>query len=69
MSRRIIKKSVNYFSNPLVEGKYKVLPPPTVPSHIIKPDYITSKNPVFGEYEGKPVTHSAEAIQSKSSNN
>ncbi len=63
MSRRVLKKSINsiksinFFPNPLVQGKYSVLPPPPVPPHIIRPDYVTSKNPVFGEYGGRPVTH------------
>lgn len=48
MSRRIIKTGANYFKNSLVEGKYKVIPPPSVPSHIIRPDYVASSNPIFG---------------------
>jgi hypothetical protein len=64
MSRRIARTTTNYFKNPLIEGKYKVIPPPPVPNHIIKPEYVTSSNPIFGEYDAKPVPHTAEAIQS-----
>ena len=40
MSRKITRSIVNYFKNPLVEGKFAVLAPPTVPEHIIKPAYV-----------------------------
>lgn len=50
MSRRIIKTLTNHFKNPLVEGQYKVIPPPPIPPHIVKPDYVINPNPKFGEY-------------------
>ena len=67
MSRKIINssaKTLKYFTNPLVEGKYEVKPPPKVPSHIVFPAYMTDKEPVFGQYEGEAIIHSAEAIKS-----
>lgn len=48
MSGRVIKatqRTLKYFTNPLVEGKYKVIPPPAIPSHIKRPPYITSQTP------------------------
>jgi len=48
MSRRFIKTANNalkYFTNPLVQGKYKVVPPPKVPDHIVRPPYIDNPNP------------------------
>ena len=53
MSGRISKtatKTLKYFTNPLVDGKYKVVGPPSVPNHIIKPPYINNQNPVYGKY-------------------
>lgn len=37
MSRKIVKSAINFFKNPLVEGRYPVIPPPQIPAHIIKP--------------------------------
>lgn len=57
MSGRIMKtanKALKYFTNPLVQGKYQVVPPPKVPDHITPPPYINNPNPQFGKYEGKP---------------
>ena len=65
MSRRVTKNIYNFFKNPLVEGRYPVIPPPEVPQHIDKPAYATSKNPIFGEYEKPPLPHAPEAISSK----
>jgi hypothetical protein len=48
MSRKLVQNAIKYFKNPLVEGKYPVIPPPQVPPHILKPDYVTSLNPKFG---------------------
>lgn len=34
MSGRVTKatqRAIKYFSNPLIEGKYKVIPPPSIP--------------------------------------
>jgi methionyl aminopeptidase len=53
-----------YFANPLIQGQHRVLPPKTVPAHIIKPSYVDSPSPIFGVYEGTPVLHEAEAIES-----
>ena len=64
MSRRIIKNVCNYFKNPLVEGKYPVIPPREIPPHIIKPPYVGHPNPQFGEYEGRPVPHTPDAVSS-----
>lgn len=57
MSGRMMKtatKALKYFTNPLVQGKYQVVPPPPVPDHIIRPPYINNNNPEFGKYEGRP---------------
>jgi len=57
MSGRVMKtanKALKYFTNPLVQGKYQVVPPPQVPDHIIRPPYINNPNPQFGKYEGRP---------------
>ena len=57
MSGRMMKtatKALKYFTNPLVQGKYQVVPPPPVPDHIIRPPYINNPNPEFGKYEGRP---------------
>lgn len=67
MSGRIIKqttRTIKYFTNPLIQGKYQVLPPPQVPAHITPPPYINNPNPQFGQYEGPAVVHTPEAIQS-----
>jgi hypothetical protein len=53
MSGRVLKtvsKTLKYFTNPLIEGKYPVIPPPQVPSHIEVPEYIINANPVYGRY-------------------
>ncbi len=53
MSGRILKtatKALKYFTNPLIQGKYEVIPPPPVPSHITLPPYINNPNPQFGQY-------------------
>ncbi len=45
MSGRVSKtvsKALKYFTNPLVQGKYQVIPPPQVPSHIKLPPYINN---------------------------
>lgn len=65
MARRLLRDRASYFANPLVEGQYKVLPPKEVPSHILKPSYVGSSSPIYGIYEGTPVLHEAEAIDSK----
>jgi hypothetical protein len=60
MSGRIIRqttKTMKYFTNPLIQGKYQVVPPPQVPSHIQPPPYINNPNPQFGQYEGRAVVH------------
>lgn len=54
----------NFFKNPLVEGKYNVIPPPSIPSHIALPKYVTDPNPKFGEYEEPSKPHTPEAIES-----
>lgn len=67
MSGRILKtvtRTLKYFTNPLVQGKYEVIPPPAVPSHIIPAPYINNPNPQFGQYEGPAVVHSPEAVES-----
>ena len=43
-------RATKHFLKPLVEGEFKVVPPPPVPKHIVKPQYATSPNPVFGLY-------------------
>jgi hypothetical protein len=43
-------KTIKYFKNPLVEGKYPVIPPPPVPNNIVPPPYINNPNPQFGVY-------------------
>jgi hypothetical protein len=45
MSRRVLRAAGSYFKNPLVEGKYPVIPPPPTPPHIVKPPYIDNPNP------------------------
>lgn len=53
MSGRIAKtatRTLKYFTNPLIEGKYQVVPPPKVPSHIQAPLYVNNQNPTFGQY-------------------
>lgn len=65
MARRLLRDRPNFFANPLVQGQYKVLPPKRVPDHIIKPSYVDSSSPLYGIYEGTPVLHKAEAIDSK----
>lgn len=67
MSGRILKtanKTLKYFTNPLVQGKYQVVPPPHVPDHIIRPSFVNNPNPEFGKYEGRPEVHSPIAIES-----
>jgi hypothetical protein len=62
MSGRILKqttKTLKYFTNPLVQGKYEVIPPPRVPDHIKLPPYINNPNPQYGQYEGSAIVHSA----------
>ena len=48
MAKRILKNLTNFYKNPLVEGKYPVIPPPSIPQHIVKPAYADSPNPIFG---------------------
>ena len=58
MSGRVrdsIRRTAIHFKNKLVENQYKVLPPPQIPSHIIKPQYaIDKENPNFAVYNGAP---------------
>ena len=42
MSGRVtdkIRRSAMHFKNKLIENRYKVIPPPPVPPHIVKPQY------------------------------
>lgn len=65
MSRsKIVRNIPTYFQNPLVEGKYRVVPPPAIPPHIIAPPYVNNPNPQFGQYEGKQAIQTPQAIQS-----
>jgi hypothetical protein len=64
MSRRLAKNIPNYFLNPLVEGKYPVIPPPPTPSHIVKPLYVNNPKPQFGLYDAPSVPHNSETILS-----
>ena len=64
MSRKALRSITNYFKNPLVEGKYPVIPPPTIPLDIVKPAYATSSKPIFGEYENPARPHTEDAIKS-----
>ena len=58
MSGRIrdsMRRSTVHFKNRLVENQYKVLPPPPIPPHIIKPQYaMEPENPNFAIYDGHP---------------
>lgn len=61
MSGRTLKtanKTLKYFTNPLVQGKYSVIPPHPVPNHIIPAPYVNNPNPQYGQYEGPAVVHS-----------
>jgi len=42
-----------------------VTPARPVPDHIIKPSYMTEKNPQYGQYEGSPVVHNNQTVESK----
>ena len=53
---RFVKSQVetpSFTKSAIIEGQYKVLASHPVPEHIMRPDYVTSKNPIFGIYEGK----------------
>lgn len=59
MSRRIItnslKQPITHFKRKLREFEFKVVPPPEVPAHIIKPQYaIDTKHPIYASYDGHP---------------
>ena len=54
---RRTQQCITHFVRPLKEGQYEVLPPPELPSHIVKPQYATSSNPKYGLYKGPPVRH------------
>ena len=46
------------------QGDHKVTPRLPVPSQIIPPDYVNSKKPLFGIYEGTPTVHNEETVKS-----
>ena len=50
-------KTLRYFTNPLIQGKYPVIPPLEVPKHIVSPPYVNNPNPNFGLYEGTPIAY------------
>lgn len=64
MTSKLVRNAVQFFKRPLIEGQYPVIPPPIVPSHINKPDYVNSPNPKFGEFDARPRPHTQEAIAS-----
>ncbi len=50
--------------NPIQEGEagVRVSPPLDIPSHIIRPDYITHPGTPFGVYEGQSTVHPPETV-------
>lgn len=48
--RKTVTRTLKYFTNPLIQGKYQVIPPPPIPNHITPAPYINNPNPQYGQY-------------------
>ena len=60
-TKPIVEVRTSLQSNP--QGQYKVTPSHPVPDHIPRPGYVDGTEP-YGLYEGPPVIHSNETIES-----